>query len=63
MVSHVSHDAGAYPPQATGGPRLTRNGMVTFAAVMLFVLAFFNGLGVLSAALALDRSQPLRIVP
>jgi len=51
MVSHLSHGAGTYSPQTAGGPRITRNGMVTFASVMLFVLALFNGLHGIAAIL------------
>ena len=37
------------PPTAATPPKPRRSGMVTFAAVMLFVLAFFNGLDGIAA--------------
>lgn len=49
MASHVSDGAGAHPPQAAKGPGIVKSGTVTFAAVMLFILAFFNGLDGIAA--------------
>ena len=47
----TSHASWAPHVRATSGARAQtqRSGMVTFAAVMLFVLAFFNGLDGIAA--------------
>jgi hypothetical protein len=47
MVSHTSPAAGAHGAPARG--IRPGSGMVTFAAVMLFILAFFNGLEAIAA--------------
>lgn len=48
MASPPPAGSHAYPPQA-GYHRQPRHGTVTFAAVLLFVLAFFNGLDGIAA--------------
>lgn len=48
MTSHASSTAYQPRPEARARTR-DRSGMVTFAAVMLFVLAFFNGLDGIAA--------------
>ena len=48
MATLASAGPHAYPPRGEAY-RPPRNGMVTFAAVLLFVLAFFNGLDGIAA--------------
>jgi hypothetical protein len=48
MASSASARAHGYAPQGEAY-QATRNGTVTFAAVLLFVLAFFNGLDGIAA--------------
>lgn len=48
MTTHAPPTAHR-PPTAAAHPRPQGRGMVTFAAVMLFVLAFFNGLDGIAA--------------
>lgn len=47
--SHAPSTAYRAQPVAGGASETRRRGMVTFAAVMLFVLAFFNGLDGIAA--------------